>query len=135
MANRPARIRITDDWFLDQVSTLEDCEKAYAELTVQIVGIELRISDPDAYSVSAEKLPRLVAALRFKKAALQGIQNKRGDIRIAAAARNHAASQALLREFHTRMSAEYKERHPEEFAELAYRIHQDVRAEDGRVAE
>ena len=134
MAHKPARIRITDNWFLDEIATLEDCERAYAELTVQIVGIELRISDPEGYGVTSEKLPRLVAAMRFKKAALQGIQHKRGDIRTEAAARNLAASNALLREFHTRMSAVFKARHPEEFAEQAFKIHHEVRAEDEGVS-
>lgn len=134
MTNRPARIRITDSWFLDEISTLEECERAYAEITVQIVGLEIRIADPAAYDVSDAKLLRLHAALRFKKAALQGVQNKRGEIRQANAARNHAASISLQREIHTRICLEYKARHPEEFADIASRITLETRAVGGVVS-
>jgi len=75
------QIMINDGWSTDDVETIQDCDDAFAFLTVAIANIEETLAvmrdAGDGYGPTYRKAH---AALRFKRAAFQIIQGKRGQI-------------------------------------------------------
>ncbi len=94
-------IYITKDWTIDDIKTMEDCDDAFAVLTEQIVGIETRVAALKEAGGDKVALTRALAALRWKRAAQQAVQNRRGEIKRARKQQNVVASstedKALLR--------------------------------------
>ena len=74
-------IEITKGWTVDDIETEDDCDDAFAVLTGLVAAIELRIDEMAAIGeTGAVAYRRAKAALRWKKAALQIVQTKRGKI-------------------------------------------------------
>jgi hypothetical protein len=76
-------IEITDGWPVRDVQTLEDCEEANAYLVAAIAGIEYQIEVEGFKPLSEQRGPWLgsaKSALRFKKAALNIVVQKRGAL-------------------------------------------------------
>lgn len=83
-------IYITDTWTVDDIETEEDCDDAFALLTAMVASIEGQIDEMEATGRKGESHHiRAKAALRFKKAALQIIQSKRGRISRAQRMKTH----------------------------------------------
>jgi len=76
-------LEITEGWSVSEVATLQDCEDAHNYLVGAIAGIEYQI-DAEGFKPLAEQrgewVARAKSALRYKKAALNIVQNKRGTL-------------------------------------------------------
>lgn len=86
-------IEISEGWFVSEVETIQDCDDAFAYLTSACAAIEAQIESETLRPVAEQRGAWMVsakAAFRFKKAALQIVQQKRGAIH---AAMNIKASQ------------------------------------------
>ena len=70
-------ITIADDWFADEVETLDECDDAFSYLTAAIANIEhqIEVRLEDGRSVAEQK-----RALRYKKAAMQIVSHRRSRI-------------------------------------------------------
>lgn len=94
-------ITITDGWTVDEIETIEDCDDAYAVLTGIVASIEVKLENP---MLTDDERGRCLGALRWKKAALQVIQGKRGRFNREADrdsfARRLAFCNAYLRKHH-----------------------------------
>lgn len=76
-------IEITEGWAVKDVLTLEDCEDANAFLVAAVAGIEGWLETEALKPAVTQDGPRVgkaKAALRFKKAALALVQQKRSGI-------------------------------------------------------
>ncbi len=74
-------IEIAEGWTVDQLENLDDCDDAFAYLTGAMCSIESKISIADELGTNiGPNYRRLKNALRWKKAALQIVQVKRGKI-------------------------------------------------------
>lgn len=76
-------IEITEGWLVSELQTLEDCEDANAVLTAAAAGIEgwleTEALKPPTYQ-DGPRVGKAKAALRFKKAALNLVQQKRASL-------------------------------------------------------
>lgn len=75
-------IEISEGWPVTEVKDIDDCDDAFAYLTSAIVQIESQIdlANLDLSSRDVEWLIRAKGALKYKKAALQLVQNRRKKI-------------------------------------------------------
>lgn len=77
-------IYIEDDWSVDEIETVDDCDEAFEVLVYAIASIEYQLDmesiEPSARSDEPTWERRARAALRLKKAAFSIIQYKRGAI-------------------------------------------------------
>lgn len=76
-------IEIAEGWTIDEVLTEDDCDDAFALLTEAITSIEYRMERlrEEGASVTSSAYRKAKAALRWKKAAMQAVQNRRGQIK------------------------------------------------------
>ena len=105
-------VEICDGWTVDDVKSLDDCDDAFSYLTGAIVAIEGRISAIHSGMADndAATLGRLKAALRWKKAAIQIVQNKRGKFaREERRFSSHSYDSKLLKLLLERYPNEFKE--------------------------
>ena len=102
-------IIITDDWTVDDIETEDDCDDAFAVLTAICVSIEAKMDDlaMQGKELSVEH-KKAKAALRWKKAALQVVQSKRGKI-------NRKFKQVEQATLDRRIIAYFRAMHPNEF--------------------
>ena len=74
-------IEITDGWTVDDIQTEDDCDDAHAVLTAICASIEARMDDLSIAGLEVSvDYKKAKAALRWKKAALAVVQNKRGRL-------------------------------------------------------
>ena len=77
-------LMISEDWAVDDISTTEECDDAFVVLTEQIAGIQQSLLRAHHEFNETGHHPswtnRAKTALRMKKAALQMLQRRRGDI-------------------------------------------------------
>lgn len=93
-------IYITDDWSVDDIHTEDDCDDAHAVLTALIVSIEARMDDLEIQGRTvSEEYKRAKISLRWKKAAMQVVNLKRGKINRAAAESRAARQYQEIRKF------------------------------------
>ena len=93
-------IYITGDWTVDQIETEDDCDDAHAVLTALIVSIEARMDDLEIQGRGvSEEYKRAKISLRWKKAAMQVVNLKRGKINRALAAGKAEARYQEMRKF------------------------------------
>ena len=105
-------IEIAAGWTVDELETLDDVDDAFAYLTGALCSIDARlesVKDGDA-SVPPEQLRRLRSAKRWKQAALQIVQTKRGRLNREAKQAKNVRQDRQIIEF-------IKDAHPEVFAE------------------
>ena len=93
-------IEIRDGWTVDDVKTIADCDDAFAYLTGALCAIEARMSEMTEMGENkGEAFRRLCAAARWKRAALNVVNTKRGQIqRTERAAEQKSKDRALLDE-------------------------------------
>ena len=76
-------IEIENGWPVDDVETIEDCDDAFAYLMTAVASIEFQI-DMEALKPQSERndpwLVKAKCAMKYKKAALQIVNLKRGRI-------------------------------------------------------
>lgn len=91
-------IEIADGWTVDEVRTEEDCDDAFALLTEAITSIEYRMEKlrEEGASVTSQAYRKAKAALRWKKAAMQAVQNKRGQIKRQAKQSQQVSRERIL---------------------------------------
>lgn len=74
-------IQIADGWTVDDIQSLDDCDDAFAYLTGAICAIEDKIdAATEEGNDTGKPFRALKRALRWKKAAMQVVQTKRGKI-------------------------------------------------------
>lgn len=74
-------IEICEGWVAEDLVTEDDCDDAFAYLTGAIVSIEARLEDMEISGQdNGDLYIRTRGALRWKKAALQVVQQMRGKI-------------------------------------------------------
>lgn len=102
-------VEIVRGWTVDEIETLDDCDDAFAVLTGAICSIESQIEEAqEAGKDRGEWFRRLKTALRWKKAALQIVQTKKGRItRAARAEAQKAEDRRLLSILSARYPAEF----------------------------
>ncbi|MEH7827651.1 hypothetical protein [Gemmobacter denitrificans] len=102
-------IYITDDWTVDDIHTEDDCDDAHALLTALIVSIEARMDDLE---IAGEALSidykRCKSALRWKKAAMQVVNTKRGKL-------NRLRQEQYHTDRKSRLCAYFAAMHPVEY--------------------
>ena len=76
-------------WTVDDITTIEQCDDAFAYLTAAVANIEGQIEMATIERKDLAWLIKAKTALRYKRAAMQIVQNKRGAIK-AAEKRAHA---------------------------------------------
>ena len=102
-------IFITEDWPIDDVTTEDDCDDAFAVLTALIVSIEARMDDLEIQGLAVSvEYKRAKSALRWKKAAMQMVNNKRGQI-------NRVRADAIQTDRRERVMKYFAAMHPDEF--------------------
>lgn len=76
-------IEISEGWPVTDVKTLDDCEDAFAYLSSAVAGIEMQI-ELESFKIPSQQdgewTAKAKAALRFKKAALAIVSQKRSTI-------------------------------------------------------
>jgi len=103
-------IFITDGWSVDEIETEDDCDDAHAVLTGIIARIESHMDDIEMQGNGMTvEFKKARAALRWKKAALNVVNTKRGRIR-----RNENERQ--IQDFNRRIINYFKAMHPSEMA-------------------
>lgn len=92
MSNAPAQslpdieipdIEIDQGWYVSEVKTLDDCDDAFAYLMSASAAIEYSIDVEllkPAHQQRGEWMARAKSALKYKKAALQIVNQKRGRL-------------------------------------------------------
>lgn len=76
-------LEIVPGWDVDDLETIEDCEDAHVKLMCIIAEIEYQIDSHDArmpIDRDLEWVARAKRALKYKRAAAQCVNNKRGRI-------------------------------------------------------
>ena len=75
-------IEITEGWTVDEIQNEDDCDDAFAVLTAIIVSIEVKLEtlEMDGFDKTYSYI-KTKAALRWKKAALSVVNNKRGKFK------------------------------------------------------
>lgn len=102
-------IEICNGWTVDELQTEDDCDDAFAVLTALIVSIEARMDDlAIAGNECSAEHKHAKKALRWKKAAMAVVNNKRGKI-------NRAEREAKAQHFNARLCLYFSAMHPEEF--------------------
>lgn len=105
-------IEITKDWTVDDIQTLDDCDDAHAYLTGAVCSIEDKIDAAielgTDLGIGFRKLKR---ALRWKKAALNVVQTKRGKI-------TRALKKAEKLKHDERLINRMRDMFPKEFASI-----------------
>ena len=72
-------IEITGGWTVDEIENEDDCDDAFAVLTAIIVSIEAKLETLEMEGLEkSESYIKTKSALRWKKAALSVVNNKRG---------------------------------------------------------
>lgn len=111
-------IEITKDWTVDDIQTLDDCDDAHAYLTGAVCSIEDKIDAAielgTDLGVGFRKLKR---ALRWKKAALNVVQTKRGKI-------TRALKKAENLKHDERLINRMRDMFPKEFAAILKQDHE-----------
>lgn len=93
-------IYITDEWAVDDIHTEDDCDDAHAILTALIVSVEARMDDLEIQGrLVSEEYKRAKISLRWKKAAMQVVNLKRGKINRAAANSRAMSQYQEIRKF------------------------------------
>lgn len=102
-------VEIVKGWTVDEIETLDDCDDAFAVLTGAICNIESQIEEAQETGQDrGEWFRRLKMALRWKKAAIQIVQTKKGRItRAARAEAQNVRDRRLLSILSTRYPAEF----------------------------
>lgn len=77
-------LMVDDDWPVDDLQTVEDCKEAHLVLIEAVAKIEGQIAKAQISAKQGEHidpiwLSRVTSALRYKKAALQAVSEKRGE--------------------------------------------------------
>lgn len=110
-------VEIARGWTVDEIETLDDCDDAFAVLTGAICSIESQIEEAQETGQDrGEWFRRLKSALRWKKAALQIVQTKKGRI-------TRAAKAEANKEENRRLLDILKARHPAEFEAALRMVH------------
>jgi hypothetical protein len=117
--NLKRRLLVRDDLFVDQLSTVLDCDEAGADLDAQIKKIQLQLEKPKPWSDS-DWVHRAVTAFAFKKAARIAVRQRREEL-LRAPAENR------LHEVYARLAQEFMKRHPNECRVLARQIASEVK--------
>jgi hypothetical protein len=105
-------IEITKDWTVDDIQTLDDCDDAHAYLTGAVCSIEDKIEAAIELGTDAGiGFRRLKRALRWKKAALNVVQTKRGKI-------TRALKKVETKEHEKRIINRMRDMFPKEFASI-----------------
>lgn len=100
-------IEIDKGWTVDEVLTIEDCTDAHALLISIIARIELQIDEMKEYGeTGSHQYRKAKAALKFKKAALNIVNSRRGEI-------NRADREAALARFEEFFEKYVHTNHPE----------------------
>jgi hypothetical protein len=115
----PDRLMVDENWYVDQLSTLEECSEAEEALLLAIARTEGHIDNPENRHRGEDWLRRARGALRYKRAALQAVRQCRSDLKQAQRNQNNQESMALRRELNARLAAEFCRRHPDEYARCA----------------
>lgn len=93
-------IYITDGWSVDDIETEDDCDDAHAVLTALIASIEARMDDLEIQGRAiSEDYKRAKISLRWKKAAMQVVNLKRGKINRAAGDRKTTLQYHAIMQF------------------------------------
>jgi len=103
-------IEISAGWTVDEIKTLDDCDDAFAYLTGAVCAIENKIdAAEETGGNSGFAYRKLKRALRWKKAALQVVQTKRGRItREAKQLEQSSQERRLLNILRERFPAEFE---------------------------
>src|SRR3972149_11995337 len=103
-------IEISAGWTVDEIKTLDDCDDAFAYLTGAVCAIENKIDvAEETGGNSGFAYRKLKRALRWKKAALQVVQTKRGRItREAKQLEQSSQERRLLNILRERFPAEFE---------------------------
>jgi hypothetical protein len=90
-------VYITDDWEVDDVETIDDCEDAHTLLISQCAAIEHRIDMLQLHREKSSEIARAKAALKWKKLALALVNAKKGKLsRIAQIERDNSRDRLVL---------------------------------------
>ena len=76
-------IDISDGWSIDDIETEEDCDEAYAYLMAAVAEIEYQLDMEQTKPIAEQRWPwknGAKRALKYKRAALQLVGFKRGQI-------------------------------------------------------
>jgi hypothetical protein len=77
-------LMIGDDWSIDEIETLQDCDDAFLVLTERVAQLETDAHKAHSYFIdTCKRAPwhdRAIAGLKMTKATLAILQNKRANI-------------------------------------------------------
>ena len=108
------RLMIEDDWFVDDLASIEECSAAETTLLLAIASTEGQLEDEERVRRDGAWAHRARSAIRYKRAALHAVQQRRSDLRQKVRDRNNRENLALRRKVNARLAAEFFRLHPED---------------------
>lgn len=108
------RLMIEDGWFVDDLASIEECSAAETTLLLAIASTEGQLEDEGRVLRDEIWARRARGAVRYKRAALHAVQQRRSDLRQEARDRNNRENLALRREVNARLAADFFRLHPED---------------------